>query len=51
LPVYELTLPEAGRNAMLANPRKDVEVEGQFHFTGIPWRAKTDRDPSDLRGI
>jgi hypothetical protein len=40
LPVYELTLPEAGRNAMLANPRKEVEVEGQFHFQGQPYPVR-----------
>jgi hypothetical protein len=40
LPVYELTLPEAGRNAMLANPRQDVEVEGQFHFQGQPYPVR-----------
>ena len=34
LPVYELTLPEMGRNAMLENPRSDVEVEGEFRFEG-----------------
>ena len=40
LPVYELTLPEAGRNAMLANPRKDVEVDGQLHFQGQPYPVR-----------
>lgn len=34
LPVYRLTLPEAGHRAMLEAPRKDVEVGGQFHFEG-----------------
>lgn len=40
LPVYGLTLPEAGRNAMLANPRNDVEVEGWFHFQGQPYPVR-----------
>ena len=40
LPVYELTLPEAERNAMLANPRKDVEAEGQLHFQGQPYPVR-----------
>lgn len=34
LPVYQLTLPEAERKAMLANPRKDVDSGGHFQFQG-----------------